>query len=96
MIATRPTLVTQRILLTQSEATMYGRVINGGAQMRKGVSKGINDKLEGHASENGRRAQVAGAVRDAYKVNTISSQHTNNSDKGKFTKPSNRSKDYAL
>jgi hypothetical protein len=75
---------------------MYGRVINGGASMRKGVSKSINDKLEGHASENGRRAQVAGAVRDAYKVNTVSSQHTNNSDKGKFTKPSNRSKDYAL
>ena len=75
---------------------MYGKVINGGAQMRKGVSKGINDKLAGHAGENDRRAQVAGAVRDAYKVNTVSSQHTNNSDKGQFTKPSNRSKNYAL
>lgn len=96
MIAIQPILVTLKTLLTQSEVIMYGRVINGGASMRKGVSKGINDKLEGHASENGRRAQVAGAVRDAYKVNTVSSQHTNNSDKGKFTKPSNRSKDYAL
>jgi hypothetical protein len=75
---------------------MYGRVINGGAQMRKGVSKGINDKLAGHSGENDRRAKVAGAVRDAYKVNTVSSQHTNNSDKGQFTKPSNRSKNYAL
>ena len=75
----------------------YGRVINGGAQMRKGVSKGINDKLEGHAGENDRRAKVAGAVRDAYKVNTVSSQHTNGvHQSGQFTKPSNRSKNYAL
>ena len=96
MTATQPTLVTPKTLLTQSEAIMYGRVINGGAQMRKGVSKGINDKLAGHSGENDRRAKVAGAVRNAYTVNTVSSQHTNNSDKGKFTKPSNRSKDYAL
>jgi site-specific DNA-adenine methylase len=71
----------------------YGKIINGGAQMRKGVSKGINDKLSTRSSENDRRETVAVAVRDAYKVNTISSQHTQNSNKGQFTKPSNRSKD---
>jgi hypothetical protein len=73
----------------------YGKVINGGAQMRKGVSKGINDKLASFADEDARREKVAVAVRDAYKVNTVSSQHTDNSDKGRFTKPSNRSKNYA-
>lgn len=74
----------------------YGTVINGGAQMRKGLTKGINDKLTGHASENGRREQVATAVCNAYEVNTVSSQHTNGvKNSGKFTKPSNRSKDYA-
>jgi hypothetical protein len=73
----------------------YGKVINGGAPMRKGVSKGINDKLSSRSAEDDRRETVAVAVRDAYKVNTVSSQHTDNSDKGRFTKPSNRSKNYA-
>jgi hypothetical protein len=72
---------------------MYGKVINGGAQMRKGLTKGINDKLSTRSAEDDRRATVASAVNNAYKVNTISSQHTNNSNKGQFTKPSNRSKD---
>ena len=63
--------------------------------MRKGVSKGINDKLSSRSAEDDRRETVAVAVRDAYKVNTVSSQHTDNSDKGRFTKPSNRSKNYA-
>lgn len=64
--------------------------------MRKGVSKGINDKLSTRSSEYDRRDQIAGAVNSAYKVNTVSSQHTNDSNKGKFTKPSNTSKNYAL
>ena len=68
---------------------MYGKVISGGEQMRKGVSKGINDKLKNRSADDSRRASVATAVRDAYKVNTVSSQHTNNVSKGgKFTKPS--------
>ena len=66
---------------------MYGKVISGGEQMRKGLSKGINDKLKGRASEETRRASVATAVLNAYKVNTVSSQHTNNVKGGKFTKP---------
>lgn len=68
---------------------MYGKVISGGEQMRKGVSKGINDKLKGRSADDSRRASVATAVREAYMVNTVSSQHTNNVSKGgKFTKPS--------
>jgi hypothetical protein len=74
---------------------MYGKVISGGAAMRKGLTKGINDKLASRSGEDDRRATVATAVNNAYKVNTVSSQHTNDTNGGKFTKPSNRSKDYA-
>ncbi len=70
----------------------YGKVISGGAQMRKGLTKNINNKLDGFAKENERRAQVAGAVQKAYAVDTLSSQHTNNVRGGKFTKPSVPSK----
>ncbi len=63
--------------------------------MRKGVTKGINDKLSTRSAEDDRRATIAGAVNSAYKVNTVSSQHTNNTKGGTFAKPSNRSKDYA-
>jgi hypothetical protein len=34
----------------------YGKVISGGASMRKGLTKGVNDKLSGFAEENKRRA----------------------------------------
>ena len=68
---------------------MYGKIIDGGKQMSKGLTKGINNKLEGFEGENERRAVVANAVLDAYKVNTVSSQHTDNiRNSGKFTKPS--------
>jgi hypothetical protein len=67
----------------------YGQVINGGAQMRKGVTKNINDKLKSRSDEIAHRDMVAKAVTNAYKVDTLSSQHTNNIHKGdKFTKPS--------
>ena len=57
--------------------------------MRKGLSKDINDKRKSHKGENDRRQVVATAVNNAYKVNTVSSQHTNNvRNSGKFTKPS--------
>ena len=64
----------------------YGKVINGGAQMRKGVSKAINDKLTTRTNEYSRREKVAVAVRDVYKVNTLSDQHTQNINGGKFQK----------
>ena len=63
---------------------MYGRVISGGKQMSKGLTKGINNKLSGFEEENERRAVVAGAVRQAFTVRHLSDQTTNNSNKGKF------------
>lgn len=67
----------------------YGQVLSGGASMRKGLSKDINDKHKSRKSEDARREVVATAVNNAYKVNTVSSQHTNNvRNSGKFTKPS--------
>ena len=61
--------------------------------MRKGLNKGINDKLTTRESEFDRRDVVAKAVNNAYKVRTLSTQHTNNVSKGgKFTKPSVPSK----
>ena len=39
----------------------YGRVISGGKQMSKGLTKGINDKLAGYEEENERRAVIATA-----------------------------------
>jgi hypothetical protein len=71
----------------------YGQVLSGGAAMRKGLSKDINDKHASRKSEISRRDTVAKAVNNAYKVDTLSSQHTNNVSKGgKFTKPSVPSK----
>jgi hypothetical protein len=65
----------------------YGKVISGGKQMSKGLSKGINDKLSGFAKEQDRRAVVAGAVRKAFTQNPLSDPHTNNVNGGKFTTP---------
>jgi hypothetical protein len=70
----------------------YGTVISGGARMTKGLTKGINDKLEGHKAENDRRSKVAAAVEKVYKVRTLSDQSTNNVKGGKFEKPSVPSK----
>jgi hypothetical protein len=65
----------------------YGKVINGGAQMRKGLTKGVNDKLSSRSKEDDRRQSVATAVVNAYKIDTLSNQHTNNvSAGGKFVK----------
>ena len=57
--------------------------------MRKGLTKDINNKIEGHNNDLSRKIAVATAVSNAYKVDTLSSQHTNNvKNFGKFTKPS--------
>lgn len=63
----------------------YGKVISGGAQMSKGLTKGINDKLEGIADRRERAQVIATSVVNAYKVNTLSDQHTQNIRGGKFT-----------
>ena len=66
----------------------YGTIIDGGAPMRKGVTKEINDKLEGLAENRARGEKIAKAVEDAYKVKTLSSQHTDNvKQRGQFEKP---------
>ena len=62
----------------------YGRVISGGKQMSKGLTKGINDKLAGYEEENERRATIATAVKNAFTVRNLSDQTTNNSNNGKF------------
>ena len=64
----------------------YGKVISGGAQMSKGVSKSINSKLEGFAGENKRRASVASAVSRAFTQVNLSDNTTNNVNGGKFQK----------
>jgi len=65
----------------------YGKVIDGGAQMRKGVSKGINSKVASRQKEYDRRDSVAAAVVDAYKVRVLSNQSTNDVRNGdKFKK----------
>lgn len=70
----------------------YGKVISGGAQMRKGLTKNINSKLDGFAKENERRAQVAGAVQRAFTVRTVSDQNVNNIKGGTFTSGNRPSK----
>lgn len=70
----------------------YGKVISGGAKMSKGLTKGINDKLSGHAAEADRRAVVAGAVRKAFTVRSLSTPQTNDVKGGSFKKPSVPSK----
>jgi hypothetical protein len=66
----------------------YGKVISGGAQVSKTGGKSINDKLDGFAGENKRRAVVAGAVRQAFTVKHLSDQTTNGiSAGGKFKTP---------
>jgi len=45
--------------------------------------------LETFSESNGRAKVIATAVKDAYAVKTLSTQHTNNvKSKGKFEKPS--------
>ena len=67
----------------------YGKVISGGKQMSKGLTKGVNDKLATFADGHGRAKTIAQAVCDAYSVNTLSTQHTDGVKQfGKFTKPS--------
>jgi hypothetical protein len=80
---------TLKTLAIASEANMsaYGKVISGGAQMSKGLTKGINDKLDGIADRRERAQVIATSVVNAYKVKTLSDQHTQNQNGGKFTTP---------
>ena len=63
----------------------YGKVISGGKPMSKGLTKDINGKRDGLEDRRERSQTIATAVNNAYKVNTLSEQHTQNINGGKFT-----------
>lgn len=62
----------------------YGKVISGGAAMRKGLTKGVNDKLKTFADGHSHAKMIATAVNNAFTVRHLSDQTTNNSKDGKF------------
>lgn len=65
----------------------YGKVISGGAQMRSGLTKGINGKVASRQKEYDRRDAVAAQVVNAFKVRNLSNQATNDVHNGdKFKK----------
>ena len=65
----------------------YGKIISGGKQMSKGLSKNINDKLDNFAAGHAHAASIAKAVNSAYKDGIVNDPHTNNVKGGTFTKP---------
>jgi hypothetical protein len=82
----------------------YGRVISGGDQMRKGVTKGINDKLDQLEDKRESRSKLAATVRNAFKQKNLSDNNFNDIEVGQpstkfggkkgnnFTKPTAPSK----
>lgn len=54
----------------------YGKVISGGKQMSKGLTKGINDKLEEFAESHSRSKTIATAVNNAFKQTNLSEPTT--------------------
>jgi hypothetical protein len=68
----------------------YGKVISGGKAMTNGLTKNINNKLQGFAEGHKRGQALATAVGKAFNQNPLSDNHLNNinvaADK-KFTVP---------
>jgi len=63
----------------------YGKIISGGKQMSKGLTKGINDKLSAFSEGHERSAKIAGAVREAFVGRSLSDMQTNDiHQRGKF------------
>jgi hypothetical protein len=56
----------------------YGQVLSGGAAMRKGVTKGINDKLDALEDKREAREKLANQVKQAFKGTDLSSPKVNN------------------
>ena len=56
----------------------YGQVISGGARMTKGVTKGINDKLDSLEDRRESRESLAKTVTDAFKQKNLSAPTFNN------------------
>jgi len=68
---------------------MYGKIIDGNITTYRRLPVQFEDESGLHLNFRNRRAVVANAVLDAYKVNTVSTQHTDNiHNSGKFTKAS--------
>ena len=63
----------------------YGKVNSGGKAMSKGLTKGINDKLEEFAESHARSKIIATSVLNAFKANPLADPHTQNINGGKFT-----------
>lgn len=60
-----------------SEINMsYGKVINGGKPMTKGLTKGINEKLEEFAERHERPKIIANSVLNAFKQKNLSTPTT--------------------
>lgn len=68
------------VALTLSEAHMsgFGRVIDGGSRMTKGLTKGINGKLDNLEDTRERRKSLADTVKAGFKVNNLSAPTWNN------------------
>jgi len=60
----------------------YGKVISGGKQMSKGLTKGINDKLEEFAETIPRQQMIATSVNNAFKQKNLSDPTTGRDQKG--------------
>lgn len=80
-------IVMAPIILSENIMSGYGKIISGGKQMQKGLTKGINDKLEEFAESHKRSAMIAGAVKRAFDKNPLSDPHLNNIKGGSFTTP---------
>ena len=65
----------------------YGKIISGGKQMSKGLTKGINDKLATFSAGHERSDKIATAVRNTFTSRHLSEQHVQNVNGGKFEKP---------
>lgn len=65
----------------------YGKVISGGKQMAKGLTKGINNKLTTFADGHSRSQTIATAVNNAFKQRNLSDNTTNDVKGGKFKTP---------
>lgn len=55
--------------------------------MTKGLTKGINDKLDNLEDARERRKTIATAVNNAFKQRNLSDNTTNNTNNGKFQTP---------
>lgn len=63
----------------------FGRIIDGGKQMTKGVTKGINDKLDALEDKREKRKILADTVNTAFKYKDLSAPNWNDIQVGQTT-----------